>query len=406
MKIEVQIKRAVDVVETPRVQQLLGIFDVPPSKRSEQSWHHKLDLPDAWNVGVIVGPSGAGKTTLAREAFGKELVSGWGWPAKKSILDGFPKSMGIRDITGLLSSVGFSSPPSWIRPFSVLSNGEQFRVTVARTLAEQPDLAVVDEFTSVVDRTVAQIGSAAIAKTVRRRGQKFVAVTCHYDVVDWLEPDWVYEPHTGTLTLSREGLWRRPTIQLEVVRVHSSAWQLFKRHHYLDSQISSFAKYFVGFVGGQPVAFTSAMSFAHPTRPGWREHRTVCLPDFQGVGIGNAMADFVAGMFRAKGKPYRSTTSHPAMIKYRVKSPLWKMTRRPGFAANSPNSGSQKDPAGRRVKIRDSFGRLTAAFEYVGPANATAAKAFGLLDGPSWKLTAKRYQTAQASPAPQTVLSA
>lgn len=196
MKIEKVIHRSVDVVRTPRVQQLLGIFDVPPSKRSEQSWRHEIDLPDDWNVGVIVGPSGSGKTTLAREAFGKELVSGWDWPADKSILDGFPTAMGIKDITGLLSSVGFSSPPSWVRPFHVLSNGEQFRVNLARTLAEMPDLSVVDEFSSVVDRTVAQIGSAAVAKTVRRRKQRFVAVTCHYDVLDWLEPDWVYEPHT------------------------------------------------------------------------------------------------------------------------------------------------------------------------------------------------------------------
>lgn len=66
--------------------------------------------------------------------------------------------MGIKDIVGLLSSVGFSSPPSWVRPFRVLSTGEQFRVTMARTLAEMPDLAVVDEFTSVVDRTVARPG--------------------------------------------------------------------------------------------------------------------------------------------------------------------------------------------------------------------------------------------------------
>ena len=42
--------------------------------------------------------------------------------------------------------------------------------------------AVFDEYTSVVDRTVAQIGTAALAKTVRARGQQFVAVTCHEDV--------------------------------------------------------------------------------------------------------------------------------------------------------------------------------------------------------------------------------
>ena len=159
--------------------QMLGIFDVPPSERSIETWQVNFDLPQEWNIGLIVGPSGSGKTTVARELFGDYIVKDWQWSQNKSILDDFPKDMSIKEITDLLSSVGFSSPPSWVRPFHVLSNGEQFRVNMARTLAESKELSVVDEFTSVIDRTVAQIGSAAIAKTVRRRKQKFIAVSCH-----------------------------------------------------------------------------------------------------------------------------------------------------------------------------------------------------------------------------------
>ncbi len=52
-----------------------------------------------------------------------------------------------------------------------------------------------DEFTSVVDRNVARIGSAAIAKGIRKHQIlcRFVAVTCHYDILDWLTPDWVID---------------------------------------------------------------------------------------------------------------------------------------------------------------------------------------------------------------------
>lgn len=177
--------RAVEIVRTPRVKQLEGMFDVPPSKRSEQRWQVNLPLEDRpWAVGLIVGPSGCGKSTIAREAFGPALVAGFDWPVDKAIVDAFPAKMGIKDVTGLLSSVGFSSPPSWLRPFRCLSNGEQFRVTIARALAEQPELAVIDEFTSVVDRTVAKIASTAIAKAVRRSKRRLIAVSCHYDIVD------------------------------------------------------------------------------------------------------------------------------------------------------------------------------------------------------------------------------
>ena len=66
------------------------------------------------------------------------------------------------------------------------------RVDIARALSLDQDLIVFDEFTSVVDREIAKVSAYAISKAVRRTGKKFIAVTCHYDVIDWLEPDWVF----------------------------------------------------------------------------------------------------------------------------------------------------------------------------------------------------------------------
>ncbi len=182
------------------------MFDVEPTAQSIQQWNIDINLPERWNIGVIVGPSGSGKTTVARELFGSCFAQAHEWSPNRSILDGFPMTLPVREIVGLLSSVGFSSPPAWVRPFHALSNGQQFRVTLARTLADalvdhRPQL--VDEYSSVVDRTAARIGSAAVAKTVRRHHLQFIAVTCHYDVLDWLEPDWVYEPHAARLLTQR-----------------------------------------------------------------------------------------------------------------------------------------------------------------------------------------------------------
>ncbi|MEV1247900.1 hypothetical protein [Nonomuraea sp. NPDC049750] len=65
--------------------------------------------------------------------------------------------MSIKDIVALLGAVGLSSPPAWLRPYRTLSNGEAFRASIARALAESGDLVVIDEFTSVVDRQVAKV---------------------------------------------------------------------------------------------------------------------------------------------------------------------------------------------------------------------------------------------------------
>ena len=133
------------------------------------------------------------------------------------MIDGFSTGT-IKDITGTLTAVGFSSPPHWIKPYHVLSNGERFRCDLARAILEGGDLVVFDEFTSVVDRTVARIGSAAVAKAVRRMGRRFVAISCHYDIAPWLEPDWVLDMQTGTLHQEAASATRHPRGHLSIRR--------------------------------------------------------------------------------------------------------------------------------------------------------------------------------------------
>lgn len=359
------ITRTSDITRSPRVLQLEGVFDLPPSKRSALRWDVNIPLEaKSWNIGLIVGPSGSGKTSVAREFFADSMVE-YTWPEKASIVDGFPKGMSIKDIVGLLSSVGFSSPPNWLRPFRVLSTGEQFRSNVARALAEEKDLCVIDEFTSVVDRRVAQIGSAAIAKAVRSQKRRLIAVSCHYDIIDWLQPDWILEMPTSSFRW--RCLQRFPKIELEIRPTQRTMWEVFRRYHYLSDNIGH-ARCFAGYINDQPIVFAAVIS-----QPGiksyWRAHRTVCLPDYQGVGIGNAMNEFIAACYRATGKGYISVTSHPAMIAHRAKSDRWKMRRIPSHVANTIQLMGQKT----------SWRRLTASFEYVGPVKHEAARRLGII---------------------------
>jgi energy-coupling factor transporter ATP-binding protein EcfA2 len=392
------------VQESFRARQVAGMFDLPVDSGMRSSFCVKVPtLDEPWSIGAIVGPSGSGKTTVAKRAFGPWMPEQWDWPASQSILEGFPGEMEIRQVTQLLGSVGFSSPPAWMRPFHLLSNGEQFRVTLARTLAELPELAVVDEFTSVVDRTVAKIGSAAVSRAVRRSGRRFVAVSCHYDILPWLEPDWVVdmgnaepqpEARSGTphrLDAARpeggpplpnaesdeepRGWLRRPDIRLEIVRCDTSAWKIFNRHHYLSGKLHSSAICFAALIEDQPAAFVAALPFPHATHPGWREHRCVCLPDYQGVGIGNTLSEFVASLFVATGRPYTSVTSHPAMMHHRSRSPLWRVRRGPSRVVRNKNRGGVVTGMDKSISSR----RMTASFKFVGAPRFEESQAFGLL---------------------------
>lgn len=360
---QIELKQPINI--TPRLMQLAGMFDLTLSEESCSSWDICFELPETWNIGLIVGASGSGKTTLARKIFNDSLVDKWEWSEHKSIVDDFPKEMGVKEITELLSSVGFSSPPSWVRPFRALSNGEQFRVFIARTLAEKRDVAVVDEFSSVVDRTVAQIGSSAIQKTVRKKNQKFVAVSCHFDIINWLEPDWIFNTGTSEFFSGRY-LHQRPAIEVKIFRVHHSLWQQFRQHHYLNTNLNSSAACFAAFIHDAPVAFSAWLPFPHAKRTNTKsEHRTVTLPDYQGIGIGNRLSTTIASMWKALGYTSLSTTSHPGMIQHRSNSSLWRLAR----------LGRNSRP-GTNSRFRSHANtRLSASFEYIGEAmNIDSAK--------------------------------
>lgn len=194
-------------LETPiersaRVLQLEGIFDLTAADISRTTIDATLPRSsEPWRIGLITGPSGSGKSTIASHAYGQAVIKAFDWGSDaQAIIDHFPAHLGVQDVIRLLSSVGFSSPPAWLRPFQHLSTGEQFRATVARALASENPLIVIDEFTSVVDRTVAQVGSRAVRKAVLRNNKQFVAVTCHDDVLPWLLPDWHLYAPTGKLT--------------------------------------------------------------------------------------------------------------------------------------------------------------------------------------------------------------
>lgn len=359
----VDIVRETKVENSFRVQQIRGMFDYQ-AESVRHEWKSNLPFEDRpWGIGMIVGPSGSGKTTLAGEIFpDMRIHKSFKWEKNKAVVDSFDADLTIKEITGMFNSVGFSSPPHWLKPFDHLSNGQKFRVELARCLLTKDKGTVFDEFTSVVDRDVAKIGCAAISKALRKKGTPpFVAVSCHYDIIEWLDPDWVFD--VGTQRFEWRERRRFPEIEIEIYKTGSNAWELFREHHYLDHGINNAARCFIATWNGRPIGFSSAIHFPHwSSKIMKREHRTVILPDFQGVGIGNRLSEFVAEYFKEQGFLYFSSTSSPSMIHHRNASPKWVMHRLGRVPPAGPNSVRKNDKT-------VSSNRITAGFEYIGPSN-------------------------------------
>jgi hypothetical protein len=341
MHVDVVVESA--IAKTGRTTQLSAMFDVPLTETSHLEWHADLPVEEKpWNVGLIVGPSGSGKTLTSRQLFGKERPLKW---SKGTVVDDFAEGLTMEEISAVCSAVGFNTIPAWMRPYSVLSNGEQFRVRVARSLLESDPAKpiVMDEFTSVVDRQVAKIGSHAVQKWIRKKDRQFVAVSCHYDIEDWLQPDWTFEPATGIFT------WRsvqpRPQVEVEIQRVDHSAWQLFAPYHYLTAHLHKGAQCFVLFANGEPAVFVGVLHRPHPkVKDIIGISRVVTLPDWQGMGLAFVMMDNLGAIYSAIGKRLRNYPAHPALIHAHDHSPLWALKQRPGYM----NASSTSRSAGNR----------------------------------------------------------
>lgn len=194
------IVKDITPANTFRVNSIVNNFDLDLNHLKE-TFEGNIDIEGKdWNIGLIVGGSGTGKTTIAKECFKNSYFVNYDYNAP-SVIDDMPKDKSIKEIEKTFTSVGFSSPPSWLKPYSVLSNGEKMRVDLARCILDNKDLIVFDEFTSVVNREVAKTTSYAISKAIKRLDKKFIAISCHDDIIEWLEPNWIYNTDTKSFFL-------------------------------------------------------------------------------------------------------------------------------------------------------------------------------------------------------------
>jgi GNAT superfamily N-acetyltransferase len=307
------------------------------------------DLPKDYSIGVIVGASGTGKSTLLKE-FGKATPIIW--ETKKAIASHFNSP---EDAVERLSAAGLMSVPEWAKPFTALSNGQQFRAGLARSLH---DGAVLDEFTSVVDRNVAKAASTAMARYVRRNGIKQITIaTCHRDVLEFLEPDWVIDTDRGEWTSGR--YLQRPQLVLDIYPCSNSIWKHFAKHHYLSESLNKASHNYLAIWEGKVVGFSSVMSYPSGTvKAAFREHRLVVHPDYQGFGFGPRISEAVARHYIENGKRFFSKTSHPRLGEYRDNSPKWKPT--------SKNHMRRTDGQTKKTRWELNNERWSYSHEFIG----------------------------------------
>ena len=252
-----------DSYRSARVKSLFNV-------ESGANVHITADLPiegNDWQIGVIVGGSGTGKTSIGKRLWRGTPIHNPKWDKTKPVIDQIATDGSVDDATTCLSAVGLGTVPAWLRPYHVLSNGEQFRANLARALADAPKR----------------------------------------------HPDWVYD--TSAQTFERGSLWQRPTLTFDIYQTDWRYWHLFEPHHYLKMPKMIAATNYVAVINGELVAHLAVF-----TRPGLIEARAcrlVVMPEWQGAGIGmrflNQICEHWLNGENRYNKPMRTIfhTSHP-----------------------------------------------------------------------------------------------
>lgn len=345
-------------------------LDIDVKKKLTHTLNIEADLDTPFNIGLVVGASGSGKTTLIKKMFGedclKEILD-----LTTPIIDQFSEELNYDECASALSGIGLTSVPCWIRPAATLSNGQKARAEAALQIYSGKDFVVLDEWTSVVDRNVAKVMSHCVQKFARKNNKKFILCSCHYDVMEWLNPDFVIDCNKQQYIERRSMVGshtRTDQLRLDVKEVGRSSWRYFSKYHYLSDRLPGGKIYTYGlFSGDDQIGFQCFASYIIGDHKTFFSNRTVIHPDYAGLGLGINLINETSKLMVQKGFRIKAKFSSTPIYKAMARQDLWRCTKidKP---IKKPNMGhirnvSEKSRKRREDSIRSK--QITYHFDFV-----------------------------------------
>jgi ABC-type Mn2+/Zn2+ transport system ATPase subunit len=289
--IEITLKSPVN--KNFRCQVAANSLDIDVEKKSIH--HLKIEnaaLPEKWNIGIVYGSSGSGKTTLMKQIFGEDCFD-FKLNPDEPVINQFNNDIPYEECASILTGIGLSSVPCWIRPVKTLSNGQHARAHSALAMTSTADIVCIDEWTSVVDRTVAKAMSHCLQKYAKRNNKRIILCSCHYDILEWLNPDWLIDCNKQKfIPRAQEAFFFEPRekLKFDIRTVERDTWRYFSKYHYLSSNLPGGKLYLFGlFHGDDQVGFHCYANYCCQHRGQKKvlhSNRLVIHPDYCGLGLG------------------------------------------------------------------------------------------------------------------------
>lgn len=238
-----------------------------------------------------------------------------------------------------------------------MSNGQKARAEIALQLATDREIIVIDEFTSVVDRTIAKIMAHTVQKIARRQNRKIVLLSCHYDVIEWLNPCWIVDCNKQEYSC-RRSLWqnfeRQERLEFAIKECDRKSWKYFSKYHYLSENLpGGFIKHYGIYHNNEQIGF---QCFAEYTP--WRDkkkkrklhsNRTVIHPDYVGLGLGMILIDKTSELLINDYDIYAKFSSLP-VYKAMIKNDKWKLLGTQFFTESGGGNMTRKSSFRNKIK--------------------------------------------------------
>lgn len=351
-----------------RCQVAANSLDIDVSKKSKHQMNiENINIPNQWNVGLIYGASGSGKTTLAKHLFGDKIFDVL-IDENEPIINQLPKELTYDECANLLNGIGLNSVPCWIRPVKTLSNGQKARAEAVLLMCQSKEFVFIDEWTSVVDRTVAKAMSVCISKFAKKNNKKIILLSCHYDILEWLKPDWLIDCNKQKfeLPLTKDFFFtEREKLNFNIRKIGRESWKYFSKYHYLSENLPGGSIYLYGlFLNDIQIGFQCFANYV-PHRQGtikiYHSNRTVIHPDYNGLGLGILLINETSLLLlkEIKCKIMAKFSSTP-VFKAMIKQKQWKYLGETRLMGKMKTGGNMSRQSGFREGGVKSYN-----FEYI-----------------------------------------
>lgn len=126
------------------------------------------------------------------------------------------------------------------------------------------------------------------------------------------------------------GRYVTPKHKIDIYKISGfdkeQVWRIFRKYHYLNTDLAKPAQQYIGIINGKIVCHTGIIQA--PLRKGFKQvHRLVVLPDHQGIGIGTKFITFIAKKYAEENMTVKLITTTPAIRFALDRSKNWLLRR-------------------------------------------------------------------------------